>query len=98
MIHCSLFSLTFWGFSRIIAVGYEARKFGVTRNMRGDEAKEKCPDIVLARVPVARGKADLTRYREAGAEVISILQTFSEVCERASVDEAYLDLTETVER
>ena len=46
---------------RIIAVGYEARACGVTRQMRGDEAKEKCPDIVLARVPEVRGKADLTR-------------------------------------
>ena len=56
--------------------------------MRGDEAQEKCPDIVLARVPEARGKADLTRYREAGAEVINVLQAFCDVCERASVDEA----------
>ena len=46
---------------RIIAVGYEARACGVTRQMRGDEAKEKCPDIILARVPEVRGKADLTR-------------------------------------
>ena len=43
---------------RIIAVNYEARNFGVTRHMRGDEAKEKCPDIVLVSVPSLRGKAD----------------------------------------
>ena len=29
--------------------------------MRGDDAKLKCPDIHLARVPETRGKADLTR-------------------------------------
>ena len=83
-------------FVSIIAVSYEARDFGVTRNMRGDEAKEKCPDITLVRVPEARGKANLTHYREAGAEVIAVLSRFCDNCERASVDEAYLDLTQQV--
>jgi len=46
---------------RIIAVNYEARSFGVTRHMRGKEAKEKCPDIVLVSVPCLRGKADTSR-------------------------------------
>jgi len=48
-------------YDSIIAVGYEARAKGVTRQMRGDDAKEKCPDIVLFQVPTANGKADLTR-------------------------------------
>jgi len=46
---------------RVIAVNYEARSFGVTRHMRGKEAKEKCPDIVLVTVPCLRGKADTSR-------------------------------------
>ena len=79
-------------------MSYEARKFGVTRQMRGDEAKAKCPQIVLCRVPELRGKADLTRYRDACAEVMQVLQNFADICERASVDEAYLDLTDKVER
>jgi len=37
--------------------------------MRGDEAKEACPQIELVQVPVARGKADLNSYRNAGSEV-----------------------------
>lgn len=41
----------------------------VSRSMRGDEAKKVCPDIQLVQVPVARGKADLTVYRNAGSEV-----------------------------
>ncbi|XP_045176250.2 DNA polymerase eta-like isoform X2 [Mercenaria mercenaria] len=83
---------------RIIAVSYEARDFGVTRQMRGDDAKAKCPDIQLVRVPLVRGKADLTKYREGGAEVIEVLSRFSNCVERASVDEAYIDLTEEVEK
>lgn len=38
-------------------------------SMRGDEAQEVCPDIQLVQVPVARGKADLNLYRNAGSEV-----------------------------
>lgn len=45
----------------IIAVNYPARAKGVSRHMRGDEAKKKCPEITLARVPCVRGKADLTK-------------------------------------
>ena len=59
----------------ILAVGYEARKFGVSRMLRGDEAKKKCPDIIIFNVPEKRGKADLTKYRMAGAEVGSINYT-----------------------
>ncbi|XP_076463928.1 DNA polymerase eta-like [Babylonia areolata] len=81
----------------IIAVGYEARAFGVTRNMMGDDARKVCPDIQFARVPEVRGKADLTKYREAGAEVIEVMSQFSSCVERASIDEAYLDLTKETE-
>ena len=38
--------------------------------MRGDEAKHVCPQIQLVKVPVARGKADLSIYRNAGSEVL----------------------------
>lgn len=78
----------------LIAVNYEARAFGVKRGMRGQEAAKLAKDLHLFRVPEVRGKADLTRYRDAGAEVLSVLCQFSDVVERASVDEAYLDLTE----
>lgn len=50
-----------WLFDSIIAVSYEARACGVTRQMRGEDAKTKCPEIHLFQVPVVRDKADLTR-------------------------------------
>jgi len=96
--------------------------------MRGDDAKEVCPQIHLVQVPVARGKADLNTYRNAGSEVMWdfaflfvrrlklitcihdvllldfywILQVVSILarkgrCERASIDEVYLDLTDSAE-
>ncbi|XP_052749892.1 DNA polymerase eta isoform X2 [Galleria mellonella] len=70
---------------------------GVTRHMRGDEAKEKCPEIQLPSVPCLRGKADITKYREAGKEVAKVLQRFTPLLERASIDEAYMDITKPVE-
>ena len=43
-------------------------------------------------------KADLQKYRDAGKEVIQTLLTFNgAVIERASIDEAYLDITKIVE-
>ncbi|XP_071683574.1 DNA polymerase eta [Lolium perenne] len=61
--------------------------------MRGDDAKNVCPGINLVQVPVSRDKADLNVYRSAGSEVVAILSTKGK-CERASIDEVYLDLTD----
>ncbi|KAF5281408.1 hypothetical protein FQA39_LY17804 [Lamprigera yunnana] len=85
-----------WRGGGIIAVNYAARAKGVTRHMRGDEAKKHCPEIILAKVPSVRGKADLTKYRNAGKLVANVLQNFTDLLERASVDEAYLDITKAV--
>jgi hypothetical protein len=63
------------------------------RNMRGDDAKKVCPDIELVQVPMAHGHAYLAPYRDAGSEVVAILSRMG-TCERASVDEVYLDITE----
>ncbi|XP_037026854.1 DNA polymerase eta-like isoform X2 [Bradysia coprophila] len=87
-----------WRGGGIIAVNYAARDRGVTRHMRGEEAKNHCPEIELVKVPSVREKADLTKYREAGKDVASVLQRFTTLLERASVDEAYLDITENVRK
>ncbi|XP_039996080.1 DNA polymerase eta isoform X2 [Xiphias gladius] len=83
--------------SSIIAVSYEARAHGVTRNMWVDDAKKLCPDLQVARVRESHGKADLTHYREASVEVIEVMSRFA-VIERASIDEAYMDLTAAVQQ
>ena len=75
-LHCNYYTPS------ILAVGYEARKYGVGRMLRGDEAKQKCPDIIIFHVPEKRGKADLTKYRMAGAEVINgiIIACINYIC------------------
>ncbi|KAM8738855.1 DNA polymerase eta [Acanthopagrus schlegelii] len=86
-----------WKGGSIIAVSYEARAHGVTRNMWVDDAKAKCSDLQVARVRESHGKADLTHYREASVEVIEVMSRFA-VIERASIDEAYMDLTAAVQQ
>ncbi|EKX50742.1 hypothetical protein GUITHDRAFT_39857, partial [Guillardia theta CCMP2712] len=78
----------------LIAVSYEARAKGVKRIMRGKEARQACPDLILIQVPVAHKKSDINLYREAGAEVVNVLARFSSACERASIDEVYCDITD----
>jgi DNA polymerase eta len=66
--------------------------------MRGEEARQLCPQIVLFHTPQKRGKADSSKYREASFEVFDVLTSFHEdiVVEKASIDEAFLDLTKYV--
>ncbi|KAM9365204.1 DNA polymerase eta [Pholidichthys leucotaenia] len=86
-----------WKGGGIIAVSYEARAHGVTRNMWVDDAKQLCSDLQVARVRESHGKADLTHYREASVEVIEVMSRFA-VIERASIDEAYMDLTAAIQQ
>ena len=60
----------------LIAVNYEARSHGVKRGIRGNDAMALCPDIHIFSVPEVRGKADLTRYREASHEVFEAIKNF----------------------
>jgi hypothetical protein len=39
------------------------------RNMSAPDARKLCAELVVVQVPVAHGKADLTIYRDAGAQV-----------------------------
>ncbi|KAM6186351.1 DNA polymerase eta [Rhynchocyon petersi] len=92
---CAVVQYKSWKGGGIIAVSYEARAFGITRNMWADDAKKLCPDLLLAQVRELRGKANLTKYREASVEVMEVMSRFA-VIERASIDEAYVDLTDAV--
>ena len=64
--------------------------------MSGNEAKKLCPEIRLFRIPEKRGKANLDKYRESCREVMDIFLQKVPSLERASVDEAFLDITDIV--
>ncbi|XP_036623385.1 DNA polymerase eta [Trichosurus vulpecula] len=93
---CAVVQSKSWKGGGIVAVSYEARAFGVARGMWAEDAKKLCPDLLLAQVRETRGKADLTKYREASVEVMKVMSRFA-VIERSSIDEAYIDLTSDVQ-
>ena len=91
---CAVVQYNAWEGGAIIALSYEAKALGVRRNMRGDEARRLCPTIRLVTVRVKNEKADLEVYREAGTSVFEQCALSGALCERTSIDEAYLDVTQ----
>eukprot|EP00850_Spirogloea_muscicola_P003338 SM000013S26507 [mRNA] locus=s13:758458:762613:- [translate_table: standard] len=90
----------------LIAINYAARARGITRHERAPEALRKCPELHLVHVEViggvaggdrGTGKASLERYRQASNAIFPIFRRFASVCEKASIDEAFLDITAPVE-
>ena len=69
---------------------YEARALGIHSAMPISQAFKLAPSAVF--LPV-----NMDRYIQVSEEVMEVLREFSDDLERASIDEAYLDLTEYVE-
>lgn len=55
--------------------------------MREKEAMAACEKLTIVKVASKHGKADISKYRDAGAEVAKVFLNFTELLERASVDE-----------
>jgi DNA polymerase-4 len=70
----------------VAAASYESRVFGIHSAMPIAEAYRRCPDAVYV-------KPDMEKYRQASRLVFKILGDITPVVEKASVDEAYLDIT-----
>ena len=74
--------------SVVCAASYEARKFGVRSAMPAMRAERLCPQAIF--VP-----PDFTRYKAVSRQVQAIFARHTELIEPLSLDEAYLDVTET---
>lgn len=72
----------------VSTASYEARRFGVHSAMPIVMARKLCPHGVF--LPGRRA-----RYAELSHRIMSALGEFSPLVERASIDEAYLDVTGT---
>ncbi|CAH8834024.1 unnamed protein product [Trichobilharzia szidati] len=94
---CVVVQYNEWKGGGALAVSYEARALGIKRGMFGDVIRAQYPDTIMFKVPEKRGKAELTKYRVAGSEVIQCISEFTKDIERASIDEAYVDLTDIVD-
>ena len=72
----------------VIAASVEAKKFGVKTGCNVFEAKKLCPLIIL--VP-----ADFGKYADMTCRFINICKTYSPICEVFSLDECFIDVTES---
>ncbi|CAI5527584.1 unnamed protein product [Closterium sp. Naga37s-1] len=90
----------------LIAVNYAARARGVQRHDRVFQAKQKCPELQLIHVETVggapgagrnAGKVSLERYRAASQHVFAAFRRVCPTVERASIDEAYMDVSTKVD-
>jgi DNA polymerase IV len=73
----------------VAAASYEARQFGVRSAMPGAVARRLCPEGVFVRPRFAR-------YREVSAGLFAIFHEITEQVEGLSLDEAFLDVSDSV--
>lgn len=74
---------------------YEARKFGIRSAMSISEAWRRCPGKPYGNGIYIRGSRGL--YTRASKKVMNILSKPAEFFEQASIDEAYLDVTNFID-
>ncbi|MFA7613138.1 MAG: DNA polymerase IV [Candidatus Caldatribacteriota bacterium] len=74
----------------ISTCNYKAREFGVRSGMSTVEAKKLCPHLTFI-------KPQFAKYKEVSQEVIGILERYTPLIEQVSIDEAYLDVTDSEE-
>ncbi|WP_316570037.1 DNA polymerase IV [Neobacillus sp. YIM B06451] len=74
----------------IVTCSYEARKMGVRTTMPLWEAKKLCPQLIVMR-------PNFDRYRAASKAMFEILAQFTQLVEPVSIDEGYMDITESYE-
>jgi DNA polymerase IV len=74
--------------SVITSASYEARPYGLRAGMPTQEAKRRCPNLILV-------EGNHAKYTEVSARIFSLLKNYTPCVEVASIDEAYLDITES---
>lgn len=72
----------------ISTCNYEAREFGVHSAMASATALRLCPDLII--VP-----GNMDKYRQASMAIREIFFDYTELVEPLSLDEAYLDVSDT---
>lgn len=77
--------------SVLCTASYEARKFGVRSAMPSSQAVRLCPDLIL--IP-----PDFELYKNESLAVRDIFERFTDLIQPLSLDEAYLDVTESSKR
>lgn len=69
----------------VLAASYEAKAFGVRGGMSGWAAKELCPELIFT-------GGHFEEYQRLGDAAIKVLEDFTPLVERISIDEAFADV------
>jgi DNA polymerase-4 len=75
----------------VAAASYEARKFGVRSAMPSITAKRQCPELIFV-------KPRFEVYKAVSQQIREIFAEHTPIIEPLSLDEAYLDVTENLQR
>ncbi|CAH0999899.1 DNA polymerase IV [Neolewinella maritima] len=73
----------------VAAASYEARVFGVRSAMPSVTARRLCPELIFV-------KSSFDKYRAVSDQIREIFYSYTDLVEPLSLDEAYLDVTETL--
>src|SRR6266446_6757688 len=69
----------------VLAASYEAKTFGISGGMPGWQARELCPHLIVV-------DGHFKEYQRLGDAAISVLNDFTPMVERISIDEAFADV------
>src|SRR6476659_11050280 len=69
----------------VLAASYEAKAFGISGGMSGRRARELCPQLIFV-------GGHFKEYKRLGDAVINVLNDFTPLVERISIDEAFADV------
>src|SRR5579883_251887 len=69
----------------VLAASYEAKAFGIRSGMPGQQARELCPQLTFV-------GGHFEQYRRLGDAAIKVLEDFTPLVERISIDEAFADV------
>src|ERR1700682_3801341 len=69
----------------VLAASYEAKAFGISSGMSGWRARELCPQLIFV-------GGHFEDYQRLGDAAINVLNDFTPLVERISIDEAFADV------
>jgi len=72
----------------VATCNYEARRYGIHSAMATAQAVKLCPDLLI--IP-----PNMEKYRIASRQIMDIYRDYTELVEPLSLDEAYLDVTDS---
>lgn len=73
----------------ITAKSIPAKKYGITTGEPVVKALQKCPNLILV-------KGDFKTYHAYSQQFIGILRSYSSIIEQASIDEAFINMTDAL--